>query len=59
MPKPSLTSVWSMSTPGTLSRMMFWSARGCAATTSVTMTPSVGGMIGSNVFCEGLNIQTL
>src|SRR5438876_10093255 len=39
--------------------MMFCRARGCAATISVTMTPSTGGITGSNVFCDGLNIQTL
>src|SRR6188508_1308769 len=33
--------------------------RGCAATASVTMTPSTGGMIGRMVFCDGENIQML
>ena len=39
--------------------MIVGSARGCAATTSVIITPSTGGMIGSSVFCAGSNIHTL
>ena len=33
--------------------------RGCAATASVTMTPSTGAMTGRMVFCAGVNIQML
>src|SRR5882762_7657425 len=58
---PTLASYrfWSRSTPGILSRMMLGSARGCATATSVTITPSTGGMIGRMVFCFGSNIHTL
>ena len=39
--------------------MMLGSVRGCATVTSVTITPSTGGMIGRMVFCFGSNIHTL
>src|ERR1700731_4590591 len=56
---PVSTRFGSTSTPGTLSRMMLGSGRGCATVTSVTITPSTGGMIGRMVFCFGSNIPTL
>ena len=39
--------------------MMLGSARGCATATSVTITPSTGGMIGMRVFLCGSNIHRL
>src|SRR5260370_17016733 len=56
---PAVTRFGSRSAPGSLSRMMLGSGRGCATVTCVTITPSSGGMIGRMVFCFGLNIHTL
>ena len=58
-PTPALTQFWSRVTPGTWSRMMLGSVRGAAGTTSLTITPSTGCIIGSMVSLAGSRIQTL
>src|SRR5262249_26113551 len=58
-PTPELSRFSSSPTPGTASLMTVAGGRGWATATSVTITPSTGGMIGSIVFCAGSTSHTL